>query len=283
MPDQYAIPWVTVIETPEGGELRVKMKHTLSTMHMVKVPAGSVEMPVVGADGQLDPSKKQTVQIKPFWMGKTELPWEFFDSWRLEQDLSKLEREQRNAEESGYPAATWSRPSLPYSNPDYGFGHDGYATISIHPQGAAVFCKWLSSVTGKKYRLPTEAEWEYACLAGAAVPATRAELEKIAWFDANTENMDTAEFAAQPIGKKPANAFGLHDMLGNVGEWVVGIDGQHALKGGGFESTYKDLTPSFRIPMDPNVFQIRDPQLPKSVWWLSDGKMAGFRIVREEE
>ena len=282
MPDKYAIPWVAVIETPEGNELRVKMKNTLSTMQLVKVPGGTVEMAAV-VDGKLDPSKKQTVQIKPFWIGKTELPWEFYDGWRLEQDLSPAEQSRRADEESGEPAATHSRPSKPYSNPDYGFGHEGYATISIHPHSAAVFCRWMSKLTGKKYRLPTEAEWEYACRAGAAVPVTKADMEKVAWFESNSVNNDTSEFVAQPIGRKAANAFGLHDMLGNVGEWTLGIDGKYALKGGWFEQSYDKLTPASRAVLDPNIMQARDPQDPKSVWWLSDGSYAGFRVVREED
>lgn len=284
MPADYAIPWVTITETPEGNELRVKMKQTLSTIQMVKVPGGSVEMPGTGPDGQIDPSSKQIVQIKPFWMGKTELPWEVYDTWRLEHDLSDQERLLRAGEENLHEnRRTWSRPSSPYGNADYGFGHDGYAAISIHPQSAAAFCRWMSIVTGRKYRLPTEAEWEHACSAGTALPTTKADLAKVAWFADNSENMSTAELVAQPVGTKPANAFGLHDMLGNVGEWVVGLDGKHVLKGGGFESLHRDLTPSFRLVMDPNVFQIQDPQGLKSVWWLSDGKYAGFRIVREEE
>jgi formylglycine-generating enzyme required for sulfatase activity len=261
----------------------VKIKQALATIELVKVPGGSIEMPVVGEDGQIDPTRKQMVAIKPFWLGKTELPWDFFDIWSLERDLCPEEQKLRIAEEAGDKTAhSWSRPSKIYNDATYGFGREGYAAISIHPRGAAAFCRWMSIVTGSRYRLATEAEWEYACRANSTVPTSPGELEKIAWYIDNSENMDNAQFSAQRLASKPANAFGLHDMLGNVSEWVMGNDGQYVLKGGNFESMAEELTPGHRIPMNPG-FQLRDPQHPKSIWWLSDGKIAGFRIVREED
>ena len=278
MPDQYAIPWVTVIETPEGNELRVKMKRTLSTIQLVKVPGGTVEMPALSPDGQIERRRKQAVQIKPFWIGKTELTWDFYDGWLLEQDLSEAERKARLAEEYEHRQTTWSRPSKPLHR-HWDFGREGYAAITVHPKAAVAFCRWMSQVTGETYRLPTEAEWEYACRAGAAVPTTEEELAKIAWFDANSEQ--AGQLAPRPVGRNPANAFGLHDMLGNVGEWVTGIDGQYVLKGGSFESSWRQLTPAFRATLVHDVARTAEDSL--SAWWLSVAFDAGFRIVREEK
>ena len=120
-----------------------------------------------------------------------------------------------------------SRPSHPYGAPDRGFGHDGYAAISETSRAAMQFCVWLSAKTGKKYRLPTEAEWEFACRAGGpGGKLDREELKKVAWFWENSEEQP------HPVGKKAPNAWGLYDMLGNVGEWAIGLDGKPVLCGG---------------------------------------------------
>ena len=79
------------------------------------------------------------------------------------------------------------------------------------------FCKWLSEKEGKKYRLPTEAEWEWACRAGTA---TRTYWGPAGWgLHAWGPEKQTTGGHPQPVGGKTANAFGLHDMCGNVWEW----------------------------------------------------------------
>lgn len=101
---------------------------------------------------------------------------------------------------------------------DSGFGHGRHPQINITWQSAQRYVAWLSRLTGKTYRLLSEAEWEYAARAGTSTSYSfgndLAELGKYAWFDAN------AEQKTHPVGEKQPNAFGLYDMHGNVWERV---------------------------------------------------------------
>ena len=167
--NQFAVPHVTIIETAEGTALRVKLKESLTSFDMVKVPGGMVQLPVPGPDGQPQEGKTQAVQVKPFWMSRMEVPWQVYDTWLLRRDLSDEEasRLKQNEGLMEKHKAAWSRPSNPHEAPDGNFGHEGYPTNSIHPHAAEMFCKWLSGITGQTYRLPTETEWIHACRGGS--------------------------------------------------------------------------------------------------------------------
>jgi len=169
-----------------------------------------------------------------------------------------------------------ARPSKSYILPDLGWGHNGYPAINLTITTVDMFCRWLSAATNKKYRLPTEAEWEYACRAGleAEKKLTAAEADKVAWYQANSKGV------THPVGKKAANPFGLHDMLGNAGEWARDPDGKAVLCGPTYQDPLDALTPTKRRRYDPK-WQDTDPQVPKSRWWLSDGPFVGFRVVCE--
>ncbi len=234
----------------------------------VPVAAYKIEMlPIPGST----PSAAGGEAIKPFYMSRTEVGWEAFDVYiyRLDEEAGKGPKD----------ADAVTRPSKPYLPPDRGFGHEGYAAISMSHKNATEFCKWLSLQTGRNYRLPTEAEWEHAARAGApvsnptgnAVPEG-ATLSDCAWFAANAAD------TPHPVGKKRPNAWGLCDMLGNAAEWVTDKDGKPVAKGGSFRDPAEKLTITARAPMD-RAWNASDPQIPKSKWWLSDGPHIGFRIV----
>lgn len=231
---------------------------TLVALDMVGVPGGEIVMP--------DPATKGAtiaVKIKPFWIARTEATWDQYDVFIL-----KLDQPQGAPE----GADAVSRPSKPYGTADRGYGHKGYPVINESFLGAEQFCKWLAARTGRKYRLPTEAEWEYACRAGQPEPDKK-RLAQMAWFDQEATN---------PVGKKAPNAWGICDMLGNVGEWCVGLGGRPVVCGGSFMDPAEKVRPTSRRYQDP-TWQANDPQTPKSKWWLSDGEFVGFRVIRESE
>jgi formylglycine-generating enzyme required for sulfatase activity len=141
---------------------------------------------------------------------------------------------------------------------------------------AKKYCQWLSLKTGHKYRLPTEAEWEYACRAGApAGTIDKEKLKEVAWFDENSDDQ------THPVAQKKANAWGLYDMLGNVAEWVIRNDGSEAVAGGAYLDGAEDVQPGARAEYNSR-WQLKDPQEPKGMSWLSNGGHVGFRVVRED-
>ena len=187
--------------------------------------------------------------------------------------ISKIEEGEETEEEDAI-----SRPSRPYGNPDRGFGHEGYPAIGITYYAAEQFCNWLSRKTGRRYRLPTEAEWEYACRAGVLPPGPIKDkklLDRIAWFEENSEGK------THRVGEKEPNPWGLHDMLGNAAEWCIGMDGRPVLRGGSYKDPASDVHPAARQYQTPE-WNASDPQFPKSKWWLSDAPFAGFRVLCEE-
>jgi len=239
----------------------------LATAHkafMQEIPAAAFKLEMLPIPGSADGT------IKPFFMSKTEITWDAFDSYayRLDEEAVKA------AGNAAVDAVT--RPSKPYLPPDRGFGHEGFAAICLSYQNAAKFCEWLSAHTGRTYRLATEAEWEHACRGGAATdaPMDAKALAEVAWF------ADNAQETPHAVGKKKANGYGLVDMLGNVKEWVTGRDGKPVTKGGSYNSPAEQLTVTAREPQ-VSAWNASDPQVPKSKWWLADGSYVGFRIVCE--
>ena len=227
---------------------RESIPGTLVTFEMVPVPGGTVTL-----DGKV-------VKVEPFQIGRTEVTWDMYDVFALALDAK-----------AGGGADAVARPSRPYGAPDYGWGHGGYPAISIAYPAAQAFAKWLSAKTGQKYRLPTEAEWAHAAqLAAKGAPASDA----IAWHDGN------AQSKTHPVATKKPDALGIFDLFGNAAEWVTTGDDTFVARGGSFRDPATSVGPGARAVQDDS-WNARDPQLPKSQWWLSDGPFVGFRLVRE--
>ncbi len=227
---------------------------TTAKLALVPIPAGEIQR----ADGS-------RVALDPFFAATTEITWDMYDAFVFAMDRAETEKD---------PPDAFARPSKPYILMDRGFGHTGYPVISVSFRGATEFCRWLSTRTGKSFRLPTESEWEYAARGASALDTTN--LDASAWYAANSKTRGRP--STKPVGKKSANAYGLHDVLGNAAEWTVGADGSGVLRGGSFLDTATDLAPAARKPDDP-AWNQTDPQIPKSMWWLADGPFAGFRVV----
>lgn len=237
------------------------------------VPGTNVKFDMIAIlEGTLIGAPKP-LKIKALWIGKTEVTWDQYDLFAL-VDASK-QQEKTPGEKKDIVVDGVARPSVPYGAPDHGFGHEGYAAIHLTYYAAEQYCRWLSIKTGKKYRLPTEAEWEYACRAGVLKAEPLKDLDKYAWY------VDNADDKAHPVGKKQPNAWGLHDTLGNVMEWCQGMDGKPVARGGAYNDIADDVHPGAR-KIQTDEWNATDPQFPKSKWWLSDAPFVGFRVVCEK-
>ncbi|NJK93917.1 MAG: formylglycine-generating enzyme family protein, partial [Bacteroidales bacterium] len=204
-------------------------------------------------------------------------------------------------------------------SPDQGWGKGNKPAITMTHHAATVYCEWLSKRTGKKYRLPTEAEWEYAC---------RAKTETPYFFPGNPKKFsetgflksifgpDTAVISQYAIYKlnsngktsDPAevrpNPFGLVNMTGNVkefcqdyfasdayaktGKTVTNPKGpesgtEFVIRGGAFNSDASELRSAARESTENDKWLKTDPQIPKSIWWYSDCINVGFRVVCEPD
>src|SRR5213079_3092462 len=237
---------------------------TLVTFEMIPVPGGTVTLDL--------PTGPRVVVVAPFWIGKTEVTWDEYDVWVYRLDLAA-------ASPGGSDSAdATARPSRPYGAPDRGFGHHGYPALAMTYFAAQAYCAWLSTKTGKRYRLPTDAEWTRAVLLGlggdsALTPERR---DALGWHAGN------AAAKAHAVAAKAADALGLHDMLGNVAEWVTGMDSGRGgvVRGGSWVDRPEHVGPNARARQTP-AWNETDPQFPKSRWWLADAPFVGFRIVRE--
>ena len=210
---------------------------TLVEFDMVRVPAGN--------------------GVRSFMIGRTELLWDAYDAFMMSP--APLQS-----------ADAVARPSRPYGAPDYGWGHRGFPTISVAREAAEAFCAWLSTQTGKKYRLPTDAEWSHV----AALARSDRAIDSLAWHAGNSGNK------AHAAATKGADGLGLYDLFGNAAEWVTTSNGQRVTRGGSFRDASNGVGPQARA-VQQEEWDERDPQIPKSRWWLSDGPFVGFRIVRE--
>src|SRR5690606_762557 len=104
------------------------------------------------------------VKISSFWMGKYEIPWEVYQLF-VNREIDGVAAENKGNEVDMAVDAV-SGATIPYVDMSLGMGTTGYPVVNITQKAASKFCEWLSAKTGRFYRLPTEAEWEYACRAG---------------------------------------------------------------------------------------------------------------------
>lgn len=233
------------------------------------IPNSVVKIKMIPIPGGPTKIGGTTTTVKPFYIATTETTWEAFDLFLSSGAPSKP------YDQTVFKTDAVARPSRSYHLPDHGWGHRGFPAISIAFDSADMFCRWLSSVTGKKYRLPTEAEWDMAARGGAEWKLDAAGIEKESWNASNC--LDETTMA---VATKAANKYGLFDMLGNVGEWAKDSEGKPILCGPTFLDPVTKVSPATRQRWAPS-WQESDPQIPKSRWWLSDGPFVGFRLVCE--
>jgi formylglycine-generating enzyme required for sulfatase activity len=254
---------------------------------MVPIAAGTFTMgsPATEKSRAEDEGPQKKIDVAAFWMAEHEVTFAEWDSFFKNLDVPQTKAIAVDAV---------SRPTAQYIDLTWGMGRDpNNPTNSMSQQAGIMYCKWLFEQTGIFYRLPTEAEWEYACKAGST--GEPKELKDVAYY---RENSGAKYHKVKQL--KP-NAWGLYDMLGNLSEWTldqydaaayskladksknptVPPAGKYprTAKGGSYLDEAGECRCSNRISSSPE-WNKRDPQIPKSRWWLTDGMYMGFRIVR---
>jgi len=267
---------------------------------MVPIHGGEYVMgsPPTEAKRNEDEGPQHHVKIEPFWMEQCEVTWNEYELFMYPEDKPvKPIDATTNYTDAAADAVT--RPTKPYVEMSFGMGKDGYPAISMTQHAAAIYCQWLSAKTGHFYRLPTEAEWEYACRAGTTTAYffgdDPAQLKDYAWF------ADNSDFKYQKVGQKKPNPWGLFDIIGNVDQWTLDqYDPNyykqfsdtvtepwnkptkpypHAVRGGSWQDDADKLRSATRRGSS-SAWKAQDPQLPKSIWFLTDAQFVGFRIIR---
>lgn len=259
-------------------------------IEMVGIPSGEFVMgsPVSENNRDNDEGPQQKQKIEPFWMAKYETTWQLYYLYlnrEIDNEVAIKRGKDVEIEVDAISGAT-----IPYVDMSLGMGtSEGLPVANVTQLAASKFCKWLSAKTGYFYRLPTEAEWEYACRAGSKTAYSfgddAAKLDEYAWHYENSDD------TYKKVGQKKPNAWGLYDMHGNVGEWTMNPyteaydqnpvdENLHTVRGGSWDDDAEDLRSAARLGASYNWKQ-RDPQLPKSLWWNTDAGFVGFRVVRD--
>lgn len=250
---------------------------------------------------QEDEGPQVRVRVSPFWMGRFETTWDQYEPFMITPFNRTKDGSVAYPEhiKSATPADFVSSPTTPYTEMSFGMGTEGFPAICMTHHAANKFCEWLSFQTGHFYRLPTEAEWEYACRAGTTgtYSCPTADLEQFAVVDPQQVRV-----GYEKVGTKKPNPWGLYDMHGNVMEWcldqyrrdayqlwtgdpvvdpITRPETRHprVARGGSWYDPEEELRSARRIYSDRN-WQLQDPQIPRSLWYLSDASWLGFRVVR---
>ncbi|MDF1571866.1 MAG: SUMF1/EgtB/PvdO family nonheme iron enzyme [Bacteroidales bacterium] len=302
-----------IVETFEDYTERLPLSAV--SFNMKAIPGGTFTMGAGEEDpfSRPDERPEREVTLDPFFMSEIEVTWEEYLTWYSQTsgegrttDIGMLE---------GIDGLSGATP--PYGNPDQGWGKGKRPAITMTYYAAEKYCEWLSLVTGKTYRLPTEAEWEYAARGGTKGPyffggevkdyadvGLRARLFGVDTTVINSYAVyiQNSEGRSQLPGAVRPNPFGLKNMLGNVAEFcqdiyiedaysqypgpvanpvVVAGGNEHVIRGGSFLSDAAELRVSARNKTNHDSWLRTDPQIPKSLWWYSDCYHVGFRVVCE--
>ncbi len=290
---------------------------TRVSFEMIALPEGTFNMGSPDKEHlrNNDEGPAREVSVLRFWIAKTEVTWdEYLAFFRATSSQGRTERQVVSSQKTD--AISGATP--PWGAPDQGWGKGSRPAITMSWYAANVYCKWLSRVTGKKYRLPTEAEWEYACRGGTQTPyffegdpknySSEGFLKKLIRPDTGIiasrviYSLNSSAKTAEPSVIKE-NPFGLKNMAGNVAEFCsdfysadfysadsTRIDpkgpakGQeHVIRGGSFKSDAKNVRSAARDFTRTKEWLVTDPQMPKSIWWYSDCIDVGFRVVCEAD
>ena len=292
------------------------------SFNMIAVDGGSFMMgsPEKEQLRNPDESPRHQVEVNSFFMAEVETTWDQY--WAFYAETMSEGRTppetvyQNNLNAMGVDAI--SGPTPPFGYPDQGWGQGDRPAITMTHYAAETFCQWLSAKTGKKYRLPTEAEWEYAARGGTETayffPGSPRSFSEQGFmksiFKPKTDGIvdyviydKNSGGRTQPPSEVMPNPYGLKNMLGNVMEYtadrydpdaygkrtgvtrnpLVTEGDEWVVRGGLYSSDAADVRSASRNHTRHDAWMKTDPQQPKSIWWYSDVKGIGFRVVCEPD
>lgn len=299
--DLYMVPYV---QSVDESDIRFEM---------IPIPGGKITIgsPESQPGRSQDEGPEFTVEVEPFWMAKTELTWAEYKTFIKTYDIFKRLSRQGIRKASGLDQVDAITVPTPLYEPSftYEYGDDPkQPAVTMTQYSAKQYTKWLSGITSIEYRLPTEAEWEYAARAGTKTAYSfgddPAQLDEYAAFAANSPE------GAPKVGSKKPNPFGLHDMHGSVWEWTLDHyaadtysdragktlsvqqafvapkeKGSRCVRGGGWQDPPERLRSSARLGSVDEDWKDEDPNVPKSPWWFTSdpARMVGMRLVRSSK
>jgi formylglycine-generating enzyme required for sulfatase activity len=267
---------------------------------MVPIPGGKFKMgsPENEKGRNPDEGPQHDVEISPFWMGAKEVTWNEFQMFMYPEEEKKSRATKNLSADLNKLTDAVTHPTQPYVEMSFGMGTDGFPAISMTQHMANKYCQWLSAKTGHFYRLPTEAEWEYAARAGTTTAYfwgdDVSKMTEYCWYGKNSD------FKYQKVGKKKPNPWGLYDILGNVCEWTLDQYDPgfyktspasnpwnkatkpypHVARGGSWDDDEPEKLRAAARRASSAEWKRQDPQLPKSIWFHTDAQFLGFRVVR---
>lgn len=300
------------VETDAGYMVPYEMQipGTDVTFEMLPIPGGKFKMGSAPSEAERrdDEGPQHEVVVEPFWMAKYEITWSEYKQYMALHDLFKafitkqtrVVTDENRADAITAPSNLYD-PSFTFESGD----NPRQPAVTMSQYAAKQYTKWLSSVTGQFYRLPGEAEWEYACRAGTETAYSfgddPAELDRHGWYHGNSDGK------TQLVGQKEPNPWGLYDMHGNAAEWVLDFytkdgykqfEGQtvnakdvivwptalfpRVVRGGSFDFNAARCRSAARYPSEDNEWRDEDPNIPLSPWWFTTAPATGvgFRIIR---
>ena len=318
------LPVGIVVEKPADGPF-VKTERGYMVPYEAVIPGTEVTykmIPIAGGIGTVGSPKDEAdrldsegpqfeVEIKPFWMGQYEVTWAEYKSYMAMHDIFKgFQTHKLRPFTEDKNSLIISAPSNLYDTSfTYRNGEEPeLPAVSMSQYAAKQYTKWLSLMSERFYRLPTEAEWEYACRAGTKTAFhfgdDPADLDDYGWHYGNSNE------TTHHVGQKKPNPWGLYDMYGNACEWVLDgmledgyarFDGKRVstadalvktkklfprvVRGGYYDLDPQDCRSASRLASSDDEWRGEDPNIPLSPWWFTSGPAlgVGMRLVRPLE
>ena len=291
-----------------------KIPGTDISFDMIPVPGGEFTMgsPEDVEEFVEDEGPTQKIKVAPMWVARTETRWDMYKEYmRMYAVFKDFEAQGMREVTDANRADAVTAPTELY-DPSFTFEYGEepqQPAVTMTQYAAQQFTKWISGISGSQYRLPTEAEWEYAARAGTDTAYSWGDsvddLEDHAWY------FDNSLDGPGDVGSKKPNPFGLYDMHGNAAEWTVNEyteDGYQWMadqkpadataaalfpenpypcvaRGGSWEMDPPALRSAARLASDDEMWKEEDPNYPKSPWWFTSdpSRGVGFRLFRSAE